>query len=212
MRVQLNDIHLPIGSCILKRTEAGAEIILGNGKSFSITLPESCILETLINKPNAISTKDELIVAAWGSPDIIGPNSLPVAITNLRKVLELDNIKIINVPRKGYKTHIPEFETSLDPPQPHQIGHNSFTCPLKHPLSPHRFYQWLCIALLILTLFLGIILLQYLNDYDLVNVQVDQKTNQLCLAKKDNNRLLLSESSQSHKRSPPNTNHYIVNQ
>ncbi len=104
--VALEDVEITIGSCLLRRGEMGAEVVLSNSKSVSITFPESCVLEQLSLSLDVVA-KDVLISAAWGSPDIIGPNSLPVAITNLRKVLELDNIKILNVPRKGYKLELP---------------------------------------------------------------------------------------------------------
>ncbi|AQW60352.1 winged helix-turn-helix domain-containing protein [Vibrio owensii] len=110
---QIDSIEVPIGNCTLKRTESGAELILGNGKSFSITIPESCILDRLCKSPGDVVVKDELILEAWGSAEIIGPNSLPVAITNLRKVLEIDNIKILNVPKKGYRIQIPKQNTDV---------------------------------------------------------------------------------------------------
>lgn len=115
MRPQhIDSIEVPIGDCMLKRTDSGAELILGNGKSFSITIPESCILDRLCKSAGDVVVKDELILEAWGSAEIIGPNSLPVAITNLRKVLEIDNIKILNVPRKGYRIQIPERKKEIE--------------------------------------------------------------------------------------------------
>ncbi|MGR5446907.1 winged helix-turn-helix domain-containing protein [Vibrio jasicida] len=109
MRPQkIESLEVPIGNCTLLRTETGAELLLGNSKSFSITIPESSILHKLVKHQGEVVEKDDLILEAWGSAEIIGPNSLPVAITNLRKVLEFDNIKILNVPKKGYRINIPE--------------------------------------------------------------------------------------------------------
>lgn len=105
-RRQFHALNTSIGGVLLQRNEQRAELILSNNKSFSITLPESAILESLISSYPSISTKESLISSAWGSPDTIGPNSLPVAITNLRKVLKLDNINIVNTPRVGYKIDI----------------------------------------------------------------------------------------------------------
>ncbi|WP_430541292.1 winged helix-turn-helix domain-containing protein, partial [Vibrio tubiashii] len=118
---------LRIGNCLLKRNESGAQILLDNEKSFSITIPESSVLRRLVEEDGEVVSRDDLIVDGWGRPDIIGPNSLPVAITNLRKILDLNNIKITNVPRKGYRIDLSEIqwaqpqepslqETALPPP------------------------------------------------------------------------------------------------
>lgn len=121
-KIQIDDLTLPIGSCRLERSESGAQVILENEKAFSITLPESRILQKLSENKGEVITKHDLIVAAWGRPEIIGSNSLPVAITNLRKVLEISNIKITNVPRKGYKIDIPEVEeVAIEPPSVQEV-------------------------------------------------------------------------------------------
>lgn len=117
-KISIDNLTLPIGSCRLERSESGAQVILENGKAFSITLPESCILQKLFESSGEVISKHDLIVAAWGAPEIIGANSLPVAITNLRKILEISNIKITNVPRKGYKIDIPEAERQTSSIQP----------------------------------------------------------------------------------------------
>ncbi|HHX8330437.1 hypothetical protein AOR11_21975 [Vibrio alginolyticus] len=203
LRAQPDNVKLPIGNCVLQRDESGAQLILSNQKSFSITLPESCILETLIQKQKeeSISTKEELIIAAWGNPNIIGPNSLPVAITNLRKVLELDSIKIVNVPRKGYKIHIPEFETSLDPPkQIKSPRYNHFSCPLKR--TSIRFYQWTLWGLS--STLLSVLIISYFyfwHEFDIVNVNLNNQSSQICLTKKDELQLILQKNlaSQSQK-------------
>jgi DNA-binding winged helix-turn-helix (wHTH) protein len=102
---------MPIGpGCVLKRNDVGAEIILDNDKSFSITMPESSVLRKLLEANGEVVNKNELISEGWGRPDIIGPNSLPVAITNLRKILDLSGVKIINVPRKGYRLDVSHAE------------------------------------------------------------------------------------------------------
>ncbi|CAH7149403.1 Winged helix-turn-helix transcriptional regulator [Vibrio chagasii] len=197
LRTQLDSIKLPIGNCVLQRDDSGAQLILSNQKSFSITLPESCILEALIQKEESISTKEELIIAAWRNPDIIGPNSLPVAITNLRKVLELDSIKIVNVPRKGYKIHIPEFETSLDPPK--QIksprSHN-FSCPFKKKSNNYLgLYQWALVSLSSTILAVFIISYFYFwHEFDIVSINVNNQSNQVCLTKKDELQFILASS------------------
>ncbi|SON51955.1 winged helix-turn-helix domain-containing protein [Vibrio tapetis] len=104
----LMHLEVPVGDYVLKRTDVSAELVLGNGSSFSITIPESCILNKLLQNENKVVTKESLILEAWGCADIIGPNSLPVAITNLRKILKLANVTIVNIPRKGYLIELPD--------------------------------------------------------------------------------------------------------
>ncbi|CAK2398050.1 MULTISPECIES: winged helix-turn-helix domain-containing protein [Vibrio] len=204
LKAHLENLQLPIGNCILHRDESGAQLMLSNQKSFSITLPESCILETLIKKEQLISTKEELIIAAWGSPDIIGPNSLPVAITNLRKVLDLDSIKIVNIPRKGYKIHIPEFETSLDPPRDIKLPrHSKFSCPLKKATNHLKLYQWTFIGLSSTTL--AVLLISYFYfryELEVVNVNLNNQSSQICLTKKDELKLILASSQVQASKKP----------
>lgn len=95
--------QLSIGNCTLNIREHCCEIELANGKSYSVTTKEGDVLKTLNDHYGQVVDKESLIRAAWGNPDAIGTNSLPVAISNLRKVLEPENIFITNVPRKGYK-------------------------------------------------------------------------------------------------------------
>ncbi len=77
--------------------------ILINNKSYVITIPESKILKLLIENKNTSITKNDLIVIAWGHPDFIGPNSLAVAISNIRKIIEHDGLILKNIPKVGYK-------------------------------------------------------------------------------------------------------------
>lgn len=83
-------------------TEDRPEIIINN-TTYPISVPESKILQLLIENNNKSVDKNTLIIAAWEHPDFIGPNSLAVAVSNLRKILNNDDIKITNTPRIGYK-------------------------------------------------------------------------------------------------------------
>lgn len=74
-----------------------------NGQKHSISMPESEILKVLIKNKNIAVKKETLIIAAWKNPDYIGVNSLPVAISNIRKIIKNDNIKIVSIPKIGYK-------------------------------------------------------------------------------------------------------------
>ncbi|MEZ8996374.1 transcriptional regulator [Vibrio sp. 10N.222.54.A1] len=181
LRPKLENLNTSIGNCLLQRNESGAELILSNKKSFSITAPESCILETLIKNDKLISTKEELVISAWGSPDIIGSNSLPVAITNLRKVLKLDNIKIINIQRKGYKLNIPESEASLDLPKQLKLNH-------------YPKYAFLSIySTILITIIIGGYF-SFWHEFEIVNVNVNNQSSQICLTKKDELELILTSS------------------
>ncbi|WP_394247015.1 transcriptional regulator [Vibrio profundi] len=102
-----------IGRCILVKDESTSEIRFDNGKSISLTYPESSILRCLYEHRGKVVNKHDLIVAGWGRPDTIGSNSLPVAITNIRKVLKLAEIEIVNVPKVGYKLDIPKLSNGL---------------------------------------------------------------------------------------------------
>ena len=85
------------------------EIIIDK-QSHPISIPESKILQLLIKNKNESIDKNTLIIAAWEHPDFIGSNSLAVAISNLRKILKHDNIRIINTPKVGYKISFKEKE------------------------------------------------------------------------------------------------------
>lgn len=201
LRPKLEDLQIPIGNCLLKRSDSGAELILDNQKSFSITLPESCILEALLKNEQQMSTKEELIIAAWGSPEIIGSNSLPVAITNLRKVLELDNIKIINIPRKGYKINIPdlelspEHEKSLKTAKFNMLSHSEER---KSRSQPHV-YQWLYVG--VSSTALALVILSYFyfwHTFDFVKVNINNQSSQICLTEKNELELLIANNKEEN--------------
>ncbi len=88
------------------------EIIINN-HPYPISVPESKILQLLIENTNKSIDKNSLIVAGWDHPDFIGPNSLAVAISNIRKILKHDDIVIINAPRIGYKLSYKENENEI---------------------------------------------------------------------------------------------------
>jgi len=107
MEETMPDTHIRIGSCILVKDESTSEIRLANGKAMTLTHPESAILKCLYQNQGQVVAKDDLTVAGWGRPELIGPNSLPVAIANIRKVLSLTELEIVTVPKVGYKFDLP---------------------------------------------------------------------------------------------------------
>lgn len=126
----MSNAHIQIGSCVLVKGDTTSEVRLANGKSLSLTQPESSILRCLHQNIGQIVSKQDLIVAGWGRPDIIGPNSLPVAMANIRKVLSLAEIEIVNVPKVGYKLEVPP-KTSPSPeqsvPPTHKVKDKNYT-------------------------------------------------------------------------------------
>lgn len=199
LRPKLEHLRTPIGiNCVLQRNDCGAKLILSNQKSFSITLPESSILEVLIKNDQLISTKDELIVAAWGSPEIIGSNSLPVAITNLRKVLELVNVKIVNIPRKGYKIQIPEFKASLNLPKEVDSPTQNKSPSLSEKRKDYTSYlKWAFFSLSSTSLALIIIsYFSFWHEFEIVHVNLNNQSSQICLTKTDEMQSILASYSQ----------------
>ncbi|RTZ17689.1 helix-turn-helix domain-containing protein [Vibrio aquaticus] len=69
---------------------------------FSISHPESRVLQCLLEQRETVS-KATLLEAGWGRSEHLSENSLPVAISRLRKILKIANADIINTPRVGYK-------------------------------------------------------------------------------------------------------------
>lgn len=104
---------------------------------YKLSLAESAILDFLLKKNGEYSSKEELLNVGWDSRPI-SSNSLPVAITNLRKVLSDKDVGIINTPRVGYaikiysEMHIYKgkkvpvvTETYNTPPESIEITHES---------------------------------------------------------------------------------------
>ncbi|MFB2672678.1 transcriptional regulator [Shewanella xiamenensis] len=94
--------------------KASNTLHFGNNEKFTITTPERNLLLLLIQSNGAICSLDALIKAAWGGTDYIGPNSLNVAISNLRKILNPKGILIKTMPRQGYFLVSDVFEFKIN--------------------------------------------------------------------------------------------------
>ncbi|MEZ9648104.1 transcriptional regulator [Vibrio sp. 10N.261.52.C2] len=70
-------------------------------EDFTLSQSEYLILSRL-EQVSDVCSKEDLIESGWGNPDRVGENSLPVAISNLRKVLNNSSMSIVNISRKGY--------------------------------------------------------------------------------------------------------------
>ncbi|MFM2607262.1 helix-turn-helix domain-containing protein [Vibrio chagasii] len=100
--------------CILRTDPPVTLVIKKSGNRFTISNAESHILQKLIEHKEVVS-KDELLAVGWDNPEAIGENSLPVAVSNLRKVLKNEGLDITNLPRRGYKIDITSAEVCESP-------------------------------------------------------------------------------------------------
>ncbi len=74
-----------------------------NGRTQTLTHREADVLAYLINRPNALVRRDELLRAVWGDDDYFMGRSLDVFISRLRKRLADDpTIRIENVHGVGF--------------------------------------------------------------------------------------------------------------
>lgn len=68
------------------------------------------MLKELILHRGEVVSRKLLVRCGWGKEEGIGCNSLAVAISNLRKIVSLDGVTIINVPRLGYRLEMTPCE------------------------------------------------------------------------------------------------------
>lgn len=184
-----------LGNCTLVELSGKYSIIIQGGKSLPITAPEGEIVKKLYENSNEVVSKEELIIAGWGNPDTIGSNSLPVAITNLRKILELEGIKIVNIPRKGYLIKIPgkniggaeaardSASSSVSP----EVNPPSFTTSRQEKIRNH-------VALL--TIMLSLLCVFYIAFSWVTPTCEDIGENQVCYLLPDNQKLAFEQEMQ----------------
>ncbi|MEZ8931047.1 winged helix family transcriptional regulator, partial [Vibrio sp. 10N.247.310.24] len=107
----------------------------------------------------------------------------------------------------GYKIHIPEFETSLDPPKQIKLPRSSqFSCPLKRTSNNYlRLYQWALVGLS--STILSVLIISYFyfwHEFDIVNVNVNNQSSQICLTKKDELQFILASQKNLASQSQEN--------
>ena len=75
------------------------------GEDLGLTTTEFRLLEALLNPPRSVRSREELLVAAWGSPDAASSNVVDVHVANLRRKLERGGgVRLIHAIRRvGYK-------------------------------------------------------------------------------------------------------------
>lgn len=90
-----------------------ATLKMPDGVDYVITLPEANILKKLHSDIDSLIPRKELELAGWGEDNSIGVNSLAVAISNLRKILKLGGVKIVNEPKRGYKIVLSDADVPI---------------------------------------------------------------------------------------------------
>jgi len=78
-----------------------------NGEKITLTVKETRVLQILAGKPNSIIERDSIQKEVWENEGVIVTRSLDMFISKLRKkLIEDEQVKIVNVHGKGYKLEI----------------------------------------------------------------------------------------------------------
>lgn len=86
-----------------------------HGKPVRLGSRAFAILEVLLQSPNRLVTKDELVSSIW--PDtVVEENNLQVQVCTLRRVLSLDQQLLETVPRRGYRLNMAQFDSAANLP------------------------------------------------------------------------------------------------
>ncbi|HEV7330576.1 MAG TPA: response regulator transcription factor [Flavisolibacter sp.] len=97
----------PIGDIIYNKERL--TLTLPDGKTTTLTLRESELLEFFTNNKNRRIKKEEILVALWGENDYFLGRSLDVFISRLRKILAASSqVSISNVYGAGYIFNVAE--------------------------------------------------------------------------------------------------------
>ncbi len=76
------------------------------GKSVKLTLKEFELLRFLVQNPNRVLSRDQLLDRVWGGETYVTPRTVDVHIRRLRKAIEKDDSKpkwILTLRGVGYK-------------------------------------------------------------------------------------------------------------
>lgn len=80
--------------------------VFARGKSIKLTLKEFELLRFLVQNPNRVLSRDQLLDRVWGGETFVTPRTVDVHIRRLRKALEKDDSKpkwILTLRGVGYK-------------------------------------------------------------------------------------------------------------
>jgi phosphate regulon transcriptional regulator PhoB len=80
--------------------------VFARGKSVKLTLKEFELLRFLVQNPNRVLSRDQLLDRVWGGETFVTPRTVDVHIRRLRKAIEKDDSKpkwILTLRGVGYK-------------------------------------------------------------------------------------------------------------
>ena len=80
--------------------------VIVHGKSVKLTLKEFELLRFLVQNPNRVLSRDQLLDRVWGGETFVTPRTVDVHIRRLRKAIEKDDSKpqwILTLRGVGYK-------------------------------------------------------------------------------------------------------------
>ena len=80
--------------------------VFARGKSIKLTLKEFELLRFLVQNPNRVLSRDQLLDRVWGGETYVTPRTVDVHIRRLRKAIEKDDSKpkwILTLRGVGYK-------------------------------------------------------------------------------------------------------------
>lgn len=96
----------------LKMNFSNYEISI-RGKPVKLTLREFDLLKFLVQNPNRVMSRDQILDGAWRGEAFVSPRTVDVHIRHLRKAMESNNHKpkfLVTVRGVGYKFN----ESALD--------------------------------------------------------------------------------------------------
>jgi DNA-binding response OmpR family regulator len=80
--------------------------VFARGRSVKLTLKEFELLRFLVQNPNRVLSRDQLLDRVWGGETFVTPRTVDVHIRRLRKAIEKDDSKpqwILTLRGVGYK-------------------------------------------------------------------------------------------------------------
>jgi len=88
------------------KIDFGTYEVFARGKSIRLTLKEFELLRFLVQNPNRVLSRDQLLDRVWGGETYVTPRTVDVHIRRLRKAIEKDDSKprwILTLRGVGYK-------------------------------------------------------------------------------------------------------------
>jgi two-component system, OmpR family, alkaline phosphatase synthesis response regulator PhoP len=98
--------HLPVYDRGDLKIDFGTYEVFARGKNIRLTLKEFELLRFLVQNPNRVLSRDQLLDRVWGGETYVTPRTVDVHIRRLRKAIEKDDSKprwILTLRGVGYK-------------------------------------------------------------------------------------------------------------